>query len=140
VTASVSNARKGYRLTLWVSASSEAGLADVHGLLQLDGADPIPFCQLKGVQNPLARAWQEAFLAVAQVRAKPPKMSAAAPGPPGAPAPLPAGPVPLPPSAAAAPTSPPAAGAQPQAPASAPPSAAAPATNTAAPQAQPSLF
>src|SRR5918912_1306573 len=74
--AAVPNARKGYKLTLWVSAMTEAGLADVHGLLQLDGADPIPFCQLKGVPNPLGRALQEAFVAVERVRARPPRMSA----------------------------------------------------------------
>jgi hypothetical protein len=70
----VPNSRKGYKLTLVVSAISEAGLADAHGMLQLDGADPVPFCRLKNVQNPLARALQEAFLAVERVRAKPPKM------------------------------------------------------------------
>jgi hypothetical protein len=52
----VPNSRKGYKLTLVVSAMSEAGLADAHGMLQLDGADPVPFCRLKNVQNPLARA------------------------------------------------------------------------------------
>jgi len=72
----VSNRRKGYKLTLVISATTEAGLADAHGILQLDGADPIPFCRLKGVQNPLARALQEAYLAVERVRAKPPKMAA----------------------------------------------------------------
>lgn len=56
----VPSACKGYKLTLWVSAMSEAGLADVHGLLQLDGADPVPFCHIKEVPNPLARALQEA--------------------------------------------------------------------------------
>jgi hypothetical protein len=70
------NSRKGYKLTLVVSPISEAGLADAHGMLQLDGADPVPFCRLKNVQNPLARALQEAFLAVERVRAKPPKMVA----------------------------------------------------------------
>jgi len=74
--APVPNARKGYKLTLWVSATSETGAADVHGLLQLDGADPIPFCRLKGVQNPLLRALQEAHLAVERARARPPRMSA----------------------------------------------------------------
>jgi hypothetical protein len=78
--ASIPNSRKGYKLTLWVSATSEDGLADAHGLLQLEGADPIPFCQLRGVQNPLARALQEAFLAIQRVRAKPPRMSAPATG------------------------------------------------------------
>jgi hypothetical protein len=78
--ASIPNSRKGYKLTLWVSTSSEDGLADAHGLLQLEGADPIPFCQLRGVQNPLARALQEAFLAIQRVRAKPPRMSAPATG------------------------------------------------------------
>jgi hypothetical protein len=73
-TTAVPNSRKGYKLTLMVSAISEAGLADAHGMLQLDGADPVPFCRLKNVQNPLARALQEAFLAVERVRAKPPKM------------------------------------------------------------------
>jgi hypothetical protein len=73
-TTAVPNSRKGYKLTLVVSAISEAGLADAHGMLQLDGADPVPFCRLKNVQNPLARALQEAFLAVERVRAKPPKM------------------------------------------------------------------
>ncbi len=81
----VPDARKGYKLTLWVSATSDAGVADVHGLVQLDGADPIPFCRLRGVQNPLASALQEAYLAVERVRVKPPRMvgppvaSAAAP-------------------------------------------------------------
>jgi hypothetical protein len=73
-TTAVPNSRKGYKLTLVVSVISEAGLADAHGMLQLDGADPVPFCRLKDVQNPLARALQEAFLAVERVRAKPPKM------------------------------------------------------------------
>jgi hypothetical protein len=78
--AAIPNSRKGYKLTLWVSATSEDGVADAHGLLQLDGADPIPFCQVRGVQNPLARALQEAFLAIQRVRAKPPRMSAPATG------------------------------------------------------------
>jgi len=86
-TSALPNGRRGYKLTLVVSATSEAGLADAHGMLQLDGADPIPFCRLKSVQNPLARALQEAFLAVARVRAKPPKMVP----PPIATAPAPAG-------------------------------------------------
>ena len=72
----LSNRRKGYKLTLVISATTEAGLADAHGILQLDGADPIPFCRLKDVQNPLAGALQEAYLAVERVRAKPPKMAA----------------------------------------------------------------
>ena len=55
-TSALPNGRKGYKLTLVVSATSEAGLADAHGMLQLDGADPVPFCRLKNVQNPLARA------------------------------------------------------------------------------------
>src|SRR5947209_2912609 len=59
---------------------TEAGLANVHGLLQLDGADPVPFCQLRGVQNPLARALQEAYLAIQRARAKPPRMNAPATG------------------------------------------------------------
>jgi hypothetical protein len=75
----VPSARKGYKLTLWVSATSESGLADVHGLIQLDGADPTPFCRLKAVPNPLARALQEAYVAVEQVRAKPPRMAAPSP-------------------------------------------------------------
>jgi hypothetical protein len=75
-TSALPNSRKGYKLTLVVSPTTEAGLADAHGMLQLDGADPIPFCRLKDVQNPLARALQEAFLAVERVRAKPPKMAA----------------------------------------------------------------
>jgi hypothetical protein len=74
----IPNARKGYKLTLWVTASDETGLADVNGLVQLDGADPIPFCHLKGVQNPLARALQEAYVAIERVRARPPKMVAPA--------------------------------------------------------------
>ena len=82
----VPNARKGYKLTLWVTATTDAGLADATGLVQLDGADPTPFCQLKAVQNPLARALQEAFLAIEQVRARPPKM-AAPPASPAAPPP-----------------------------------------------------
>jgi hypothetical protein len=53
---STPNSRKCYKLTLWVSATSEDGLADAHGLLQLEGADPIPFCQLRGVQNPRSSA------------------------------------------------------------------------------------
>src|SRR6266852_190300 len=80
------NGRKGYKLTLVVSATSEAGLADAHGMLQLDGADPVPFCRLKNVQNPLARALQDAHLAIQRARAKPPKM--AAPSVPAAPAPV----------------------------------------------------
>jgi len=76
--ATIPNARKGYKLTLWVSGATDLGLADVHGLLQLDGADPIPFCQLKNVDKPLARALQEAFVAVERTRAKPPKMTAPA--------------------------------------------------------------
>jgi len=83
--ATVPNARKGYKLTLWVTATTEAGLADVNGLVQLDGADPIPFCQLKSVNNPLARALQEAFVAVERARARPPKMTAPATSPPAAP-------------------------------------------------------
>jgi hypothetical protein len=83
--ATVPNARKGYKLTLWVTATTEAGLADVTGLVQLDGADPIPFCQLKSVNNPLARALQEAFVAVERARARPPKITAPAPSPPAAP-------------------------------------------------------
>ncbi len=77
--ATVPNARKGYKLTLWVTATTEVGMADVNGLLQLDGADPTPFCQLKSVNNPLARALQEAFVAVERARARPPKMTAPAP-------------------------------------------------------------
>jgi hypothetical protein len=89
--ATVPNARKGYKLTLWVTATTEVGLADVNGLLQLDGADPTPFCQLKSVNNPLARALQEAFVAVERARARPPKMTAPAPAPasPAAPAAVP---------------------------------------------------
>src|SRR5207244_10991460 len=75
-TSALPNGRKGYKLTLLVSVTSEAGLADAHGMLQLAGADPVPFCRLKNVQNPIARALQEAFLAVERVRAKPPKMAA----------------------------------------------------------------
>jgi hypothetical protein len=75
---SIPNARKGYKLTVWVTASDDTGLADVNGLVQLDGADPIPFCHLKGVQNPLARALQEAYVAIERVRARPPKMLAPA--------------------------------------------------------------
>jgi hypothetical protein len=85
--AAIPNARKGYKLTLWVTATTEAGLADVNGLVQLDGADPTPFCQLKSVSNPLARALQEAFVAVERARARPPKMTApaqASPAPPAA--------------------------------------------------------
>ena len=126
----VPNARKGYKLTLWVSATSEAGLADVHGLLQLDGADPIPFCQLKSVQNPLARALQEAFVAVERVRARPPRMTAPPAPPATSPRPQAAAPSP----ARAAPATPPASPAR-----SAPPDAATPTTRTA-PVAQPSLF
>ena len=48
---------------------SEAGYADVHGLIQLDGADPTPFCRLKAVPSPLVRALQEAYVAVEQMRA-----------------------------------------------------------------------
>jgi hypothetical protein len=73
--ATVPNARKGFKLTLWVSPTDESGLTDVHGLLQLDGADPVPFCQLRGVSNPIARALQEAYVAVERVRAKPPRMA-----------------------------------------------------------------
>lgn len=73
-TASIPNARKGFRLTLWVSPTDETGLADAHGFLQLDGADPVPFCQLKAVPNPLARALQAAYVAIEQVRARPPRM------------------------------------------------------------------
>jgi len=82
----VPNARKGYKLTLWISATSDIGAADVHGLLQLDGADPIPFCRMKAVSNPLARALQEAYIAVERARAKPPKMAVPSPSPPSAPA------------------------------------------------------
>jgi hypothetical protein len=78
---SVPNQRKGYKLTLWVSTTSVDGLADVHGLLQLDGADPVPFCHLRDVQNPLAGALQEAYAAVERVRARPPGMSAPAGAP-----------------------------------------------------------
>ena len=67
--ATVPNARKGYKLTLWVSATTDAGVSDVNGLLQLDGADPVPFCMLKAVRNPLARALQEAYVAIERVRA-----------------------------------------------------------------------
>ena len=79
--ATVPNARKGYKLTLWVSATTDAGVSDVNGLLQLDGADPVPFCMLKGVRNPLARALQEAYVAIERVRAKPPRMAAPSAGP-----------------------------------------------------------
>ncbi len=91
--AAIPNARKGYKLTLWVTATTEAGVADVNGLVQLDGADPTPFCQLKSVSNPLARALQEAFVAVERARARPPKMTApaqASPAPPAAVPPPPA--------------------------------------------------
>jgi hypothetical protein len=91
--AAIPNARKGYKLTLWVSETSEAGVADVNGLVQLDGADPTPFCQLKSVNNPLARALQEAFVAVERARARPPKMTAPAPASPAAPAAVPQPPV-----------------------------------------------
>src|SRR6266852_2543975 len=77
----VPNARKGYKLTLWVSATTDAGVSDVNGLLQLDGADPVPFCVLKAVRNPLARALQEAYVAIERVRAKPPRMAAPSAGP-----------------------------------------------------------
>jgi hypothetical protein len=79
----VPNARKGYKLTLWVSATTDAGVSDVNGLLQLDGADPVPFCMLKGVRNPLARALQEAYVAIERVRAKPPRMAAPTASPAG---------------------------------------------------------
>ena len=79
--ATVPNARKGYKLTLWVSATTDAGVSDVNGLLQLDGADSVPFCMLKAVRNPLARALQEAYLAIERVRAKPPRMAAPSAGP-----------------------------------------------------------
>ena len=79
--ATVPNARKGYKLTLWVSATTDAGVSDVNGLLQLDGADPVPFCVLKAVRNPLARALQEAYVAIERVRAKPPRMAAPTAGP-----------------------------------------------------------
>jgi len=72
---SIPNACKGFKLTLWVSPTDEAGHADAHGFVQLDGADPVPFCQLKAVANPLARALQEAYVAIEQVRARPPRMS-----------------------------------------------------------------
>ena len=52
----------------------------------LDGADPGPVLPLKNVQNPLARALQDAHLAIQRARAKPPKM--AAPSVPAAPAPV----------------------------------------------------
>jgi len=80
--APVPNARKGYKLTLWVSATTDAGVSDVNGLLQLDGADPVPFCLLKAVRNPLARALQEAYVAIERVRAKPPRMAAPTAVPP----------------------------------------------------------
>jgi len=84
-TAALPNSRKGYKLTLVVSPTSEAGLADAHGMLQLDGADPVPFCRLKNVANPLATALQDAFLKLERVRAKPPKMVApTVPTPPAA--------------------------------------------------------
>jgi hypothetical protein len=57
-------------------------VADVHGLVQLDGADPVPFCQLKQVHNPLAQALQEAYLAIDRIRARPPRMAAPAPAAP----------------------------------------------------------
>jgi hypothetical protein len=69
------NARKGFKLTLWISSTDDNGLADAHGFLQLDGADPVPFCRLKAVPNPLARALQEAYIAIETVRAKPPQMN-----------------------------------------------------------------
>jgi hypothetical protein len=81
--ATVPNARKGYKLTLWVAATTDTGVCDVNGLLQLDGADPVPFCQLKAVRNPLARALQEAYVAIERVRAKPPRMAAPSVGPSG---------------------------------------------------------
>ena len=127
---SIPNSRKGYKLTLWVSATSEDGLADAHGLLQLEGADPIPFCQLRGVQNPLARALQDAFLAIQRVRAKPPRMSTPTTG-----AAAPARPHAAPARATATtPASPP----RSPAPASTPPEPAA--ANKQKPVGQPSLF
>ena len=123
----IPSARKGYKLTLWVSATSDMGLADVHGLIQLDGADPTPFCRLKAVPNPLARALQEAYVAVEQVRARPPRMAA----PSSAPAPSQ-----RPAQGASRPAVPPT-GAAPHA----APQAAAPArSKSAATPAQPSLF
>ncbi len=131
---SVPNARKGYKLTLWISPTSDAGLADVHGLLQLDGADPIPFCRVKAVANPLARALQEAYVAVERARAKPPRMAAPTPSPTSqtpTEAPHPVGPPARPPrvSAPAAPAAP-----------TRTPAAAAAGPKTAEPVAQPSLF
>jgi hypothetical protein len=131
---SLPNARKGYKLTLWVSATTETGQADVHGLLQLDGADPIPFCHLKDVQNPLVRALQEAFLAVERVRARPPRMSA----PPATPA-TPTRPrAPMPPVPSAPPTAAPAT--TPAPPATPPTPAASVPARKRAPVDQPSLF
>ena len=118
---SIPNARKGYKLTLWVTASDDTGIADVNGLVQLDGADPIPFCHLKGVQNPLARALQEAYVAIERVRARPPKMVAPAvtpAAPPTAPrakaAPATSAPAPLPQARHGAATAPAATGAPPR--------------------------
>ncbi len=130
-TSALPNSRKGYKLTLLVSVTSEAGLADAHGMLQLDGADPVPFCRLKNVQNPLARALQEAFLAVERVRAKPPKMAA----PSVATAPAPVGtqrPAPHPRPAPESPGQPAAASARPAGPPAQP--------KQAAPVDQPTLF
>ncbi|MBV8717161.1 MAG: hypothetical protein JOZ65_19035 [Chloroflexi bacterium] len=75
----VPNGRKGFKLTLWISPTDDNGLADAHGFVQLDGADPVPFCRLKAVPNPLARALQEAYVTIESVRAKPPHMSAPTP-------------------------------------------------------------
>src|ERR1700730_1132883 len=133
-TSALPNGRKGYKLTLVVSATSEAGLADAHGMLQLDGADPVPFCRLKNVQNPLAGALQDAHLAIQRARAKPPKI--AAPSVPAALAPVarqrPVPPPRPPPRAQEPPSRPAAASTRPAGP-PAPPKQAAPVD-------QPALF
>jgi len=136
----IPNARKGYKLTLWVTATDDAGLADVNGLIQLDGADPIPFCHLKGVQNSLARALQEAYVAIERVRARPPKMAApavtpAAPPPVSRPKSAPAASAPATqPRARPASSTPPAASGAP------PASLVSPTKHLDAAQKQPSLF
>ena len=119
------NTRNGFKLTLWISSTDENGLADAHGFVQLDGADPVPFCRLKAVPNPLSRALQEAYIAIESVRAKPPHMSA-----PTTPQVRPAAATPRRPSPPTTPRS-----VQ-----SSEPVARPIAAKTAAPRAQPSLF
>jgi len=78
--ATIPNARKGYKLTLWVSATGRPGVSDVNGLLQLDGAT-VPFCVLKRSAIRSLERLQEAYVAIERVRASLHDMAAPSAGP-----------------------------------------------------------